>query len=234
MQRVPLPDLRGTTPGAIEVHRVDLALDREPVEALMQLDAAEREQVGRFARCADRVRFAATRAAVRGLLARRLGCAPTQVRFSHNRHGKPYVADLPGLPFNVTHAGAHALIAIGDGSCIDALGIDIECCQRTGDAMSILDVAFTACEQARIRAAADPLAALYRHWTAKEAALKAVGVGVAEHLHLLTVDPEHHQNIVVSSRLAGWTSLQAMALAMPGGYVAALAWRLKEHSCKTS
>lgn len=245
MLRVPLPELpalRGAASDAIEVHRIDLSLDHEPIHALAWLDPAERERATRFAHCADRVRFAVTRAAVRRLLASRMGCTPAKVRLAPDRHGKPHVAGGATMPFNVTHSGGHALIAIGDGTRIDALGVDIEQCRPEGQAMSILDIAFVVSEQDRIRAAADPLGALYRHWTAKEAVLKAAGVGVAEHLLAVTVDPEsasgaRHANpreIIVRSQLAEWTSLQAMTLAMPDGYFAALAWRIKEHSCKTS
>ncbi|MFJ2995364.1 4'-phosphopantetheinyl transferase family protein [Pandoraea sp. NPDC087047] len=224
------------------MYRIDLSLDHEPAHALASLDPAERERATRFVQCADRVRFAVTRAAVRRLLASRIGCTPERVRFALDRHGKPHVAGVTNMPFNVTHSGEHALIAIGDGARIDALGVDIEACRPEGHVMAILDTAFAVSEQNRIRAAADPLGALYRHWTAKEAVLKAVGVGVAEHLLTVTVDPEsagsarhtHLREIIVRSQLAEWTSLQAMTLAMPDGYVAALAWRIKEHSCKTS
>ncbi|MDR0634907.1 MAG: hypothetical protein LBF91_08020 [Azoarcus sp.] len=55
---------------------MSLRLDEEPHDALALLSEPERLTASRYRQCADRVRFARTRAVTRILLSRRLGCPP--------------------------------------------------------------------------------------------------------------------------------------------------------------
>lgn len=228
MRLLPLPD---GLPAGMEVYRLDFDLTRDHPAEWAVLTPAERERACRFARRADRVRFCATRAATRQLLARRIGCGAAEVPLSPGEHGKPFV-DAPGhMPlFNVSHSGAHALIVVAEGQgvgAVDSVGIDIEQCRIDVDADAILQLAFTARESHEVRAAADPLQALYLRWVGKEALLKAVGVGVAEHLLRAGIHPRDDGGLVVASAEPGWSNFSAMALPAPAGYAAALAWRAR-------
>ncbi|MDR0702684.1 MAG: hypothetical protein LBF61_09840, partial [Azoarcus sp.] len=62
MRRIPLPERLANR---MEVHCLSLHLDEEPHDVLPLLSEAERGMAGRYRRCADRVRFARTRAATR-------------------------------------------------------------------------------------------------------------------------------------------------------------------------
>ncbi|RST55765.1 4'-phosphopantetheinyl transferase family protein [Variovorax sp. MHTC-1] len=227
MQLSPLPD---ALPPGIEAYRLDLDLTSDPMRSWPVLTPGERAHAARFARHADRVRFAATRAATRRLLARRLDCCPAEVPFGETGHGKPFVdGDAQDLPlFNVTHSGAHAVIAIADAACVRDVGVDIERCDAGVDTQAILGVAFTREECDAVWAAADPLAAFYVRWVGKEAVLKAIGVGLAQDLHSIGIRLAGDRLLAVDCERAAWTSVQAITLAAPQGYAAALAWRSKE------
>jgi len=154
------------------------------------LDPDELERAARYRRPADRVRFAATRSALRELLGDRLGVDPASLRLTTGRHGRPELAHPHGgLSFNVSHAGEHALIAISQKRRV---GVDIERIDPGLDWRALVDLVCTADEQRRwITGPATPLQReqFFRCWTAKEALLKAVGLGIADGLRALVIDP---------------------------------------------
>jgi len=227
MRLMPWPDPVGE---GIEVHSLRFDLAEEPQAARRQLTPAERVKADRFARTADRVRFTETRAALRMLLARRVGCKPAEVPLASGLHGKPYLDLLGrGAPlFNVSHSGAHALIVLGDAAVASDVGVDIEECKAEVDVEAIARLAFTERECSEVRAAADRLHALYSRWVAKEAVLKAIGVGVAEHLRSIGIRQGAEGRIALECAVPEWTNFKAMALQAPTGYAAAIAWRAKE------
>lgn len=227
MRLVPMPD---ALPAGVELFRLDLDLDGGLEPALPWLAPQERERAGRFLRRADRVRYAHTRAAARRLLGERIGCAAHDVPLAIGVHGKPFVdrASVPAPLFNVSHSGCHALIALADPGGVAQLGVDIEQQKPDLDPESILQLAFTAREGDGVRAAANALQALYQRWVGKEAVLKAIGVGVPGHLRSIGICPaERGGRLGVESDVAEWSCFEAMALAAPPGYAAALAWRTK-------
>ena len=227
MRLMPLPD---PVAEGIEVYCLHFDLAAEPLAARRQLTPAERAKADRFARTADRVRFTETRAALRALLAGRVGCEPDEVPLASGAHGKPYL-DLAGSsapPFNLSHSGAHALIVLGDAAAASEVGIDIEECNADVDADAIAASAFTERECNELHAAADRLHALYSRWVAKEAVLKAIGVGVAGHLKSIGIHHGADGQIALECADPEWTNFKAVALQAPPGYAAAIAWRAKE------
>ena len=71
-----------------------------------------------------RARYIVGRAALRFVLANRLGCSPAAVRFSYGRNGKPMLESGQGnIEFNLAHSGGDAVIAVAGGV---AIGVDIE------------------------------------------------------------------------------------------------------------
>ena len=86
-------------------------------------------------------------------------------------------ADRPSLPapleFNISHTeGLVALITSRNGP----VGIDVEYLRPLDPAD--LGTALTADDRRRIAAAGDPVAAMLHCWTAKEAVVKAAGLGI--------------------------------------------------------
>ena len=226
MHPTPWPD---PLPAGIDVYRLDFDLGTEAAAARQVLAPAERAKADRFARTADRVRFTATRAALRSLLAQRVGCAPAEVPLASGPHGKPFLDVAGDAPlFNLSHSGAHALIVLGDARVVSEVGIDIEECKDDVDTEAIFSLAFTGRECREVRDAGDRLQALYSRWVGKEAVLKAIGVGVAEHLKSIGLHPGADGRYALECAVPEWTNFQAMALEAPADYAAALAWRAKE------
>ena len=161
--------------------RASLNLPREQTLALAQtLSAGERERAARFHFEADGRRFAVGRGLLRAILGRYLRIAPSNVQFSVGQHGKPALAQSLGqaaIRFNLAHSGELALYAISHNE----VGIDIELIRPIQDSEQIAERYYSH----RERAAQHSLTqegwneAFLRHWTRKEAYLKARGCGLS-------------------------------------------------------
>jgi 4'-phosphopantetheinyl transferase len=169
----------------------------EPRESdLAILSADERARGRRFVRQADRVRFAATHAAVRRVLARYLAVGPAEVRFGRTPccqcgsagHGPPRIDWPPtDITCNLSGSGDHWLLAVTRGRRV---GSDIEV-PRDIDVGQLARGCLTAAEQQYLSGHREDgqLQVFYRCWTRKEAVLKACGVGLSSSLQDLEVAP---------------------------------------------
>lgn len=216
----PLP-LPSSAPRGVEVWRLDLDLVgplRE--EDWASLSDDEQRRAAKFFKYEDRVRSVATRAALRRLLAERLQRAPAELRFAANRYDKPQLADASGLEFNVSHSGAFALIALSRGG---AIGVDIERRDETVDIEGLSALVFSREERALDDRSVE---AFFDRWAAKEAVLKALGLGIAEHLQSLSVWRRSRTASEYALRHAheDWSDARAWELQAPAGYAAALAF----------
>lgn len=168
-----------------------------PVSGLAILDAGERAHCRRFVRRADRVRFAATHAARRRLLACYLEVDPSSIRFGRSpccecgsaEHGPPVIGWPPtDITFNFSGSGDHWLLAV---TRAHRVGADIEVPRDidTGQLAACL----TTAEQQDLtnQPAGARLQMFYRCWTRKEAVLKACGIGLRGALGGLAVAPGH-------------------------------------------
>jgi 4'-phosphopantetheinyl transferase len=176
----------GRSTGSGEPRKSDLAI----------LSSAERARGRRFIRQADRVRFAATHAAVRRVLARYLAVGPAEVRFGRTpccqcgsaEHGPPRI-DWPPTDITCNFSGSddHWLLAVSRGRRV---GADIEV-PRDVDVAQLARGCLTAAEQQYLSGHREDgrLRVFYRCWTRKEAVLKACGVGLSSSLRELEVAP---------------------------------------------
>ena len=152
-----------------------------------QLSSDERSHARAFRRPEDRAAFVATRAALRGLLGRRVGIAPASLVFVNGEHGKPRLRD-GGLHFNVAHCDGHAVIALRSSGPV---GVDVEIVpetlpERDQIASRVLssrerDWLLERPEAARTRD-------FMRLWVLKEAFAKCLGVGLSGPLQDLEVE----------------------------------------------
>lgn len=125
---------------------------------------------------------ARARAALRLLLSRETGTPPDRLRFEHGAHGKPSLDDASrnganALHYNLSHSRGRALIAIAHGR---EIGVDVEAVRAVPNWPAIARRAFHAEEIARLDAL-DPgeaPGAFLRLYAGKEAAAKALGVGM--------------------------------------------------------
>lgn len=123
----------------------------------------------------------AVREVARASLGRLLcGYAGTDVAptIETGEHGKPFAPALPGLEFNLSHAGSYAAFAFALGQPV---GIDIELLERRISVDGIAARFFGERETAALARvdARRRQEAFLRLWTHKEAVLKALGDGLA-------------------------------------------------------
>ncbi|WJF91879.1 4'-phosphopantetheinyl transferase superfamily protein [Paraburkholderia bonniea] len=214
-------------PSGVALWRVAIALDAAlDSRCFAMLTADERQHAERFLRHEDAARFAAVRAALRVLLARLLGCTPHELVLTRDAHGRPQLASgAAALDFNVSHSGGYGLIAL---STVGRVGVDIEQRRADFDWRAVAALTLDHAEQVALAACATPAAqnhAFYDSWVAKEALLKAAGVGVVEGLHIAPLTPRTSEQVAwCAAARARWPEFAAAWVAMPDGYAACVAW----------
>nr|WP_315465839.1 4'-phosphopantetheinyl transferase superfamily protein [uncultured Rhodoferax sp.] len=172
--------------GQVRCWPVHLHLGCEPdATVLDMLGPSERQELQFFQQRNDRVRYACMRAALRQVLVQEYGFSST-LTIVRTPFGKPVLQDIPGLDFNLSHAGAKGLIAMSQAGQV---GVDVE--EKVPGALDgLVEYLCTPVERVCL-ANLEPAArqdALFSLWVAKEAALKAVGVGIAgEHMPFLSL-----------------------------------------------
>lgn len=140
--------------------------------ALTRLPPAMRKEIPVLLRWQDRQARLLGRLLLRGGL-QRLGLANGLEGWACDPSGRPRLSGCEA-DFSISHANGLALCAV---SATRRVGVDVE--RRAALDLPSLRAAFGPGEWAEIQAAADPALALLRLWTAKEAALKADGRGLA-------------------------------------------------------
>jgi 4'-phosphopantetheinyl transferase len=129
------------------------------------------------------------------------------------------------LQFNLTHSEDRALLAVSAGF---ALGVDIEKVRANIEALAISRHYFFGSERDDIESAAveNQADTFFRYWVAKEAVLKAQGIGLGFPLDRFRVTFEAHSNNATvdtldPQRLApGW---HVQLLPCEAGWLAAVA-----------
>lgn len=178
------------------------------------LDSAERERAASFRFEDDRARSIVARAALRHLLALRLGRDPRELRFALGENGKPALA-AGELEFNVSHSGERVAIAIAAGT---AVGVDIERERPRRNPVALARRFFAPAEAAEVVRDA---ARFFPIWTAKESVIKALGTGLATDLRSFEAfaSPSRFEPV---TNLDGWF---VTALPLDDGYAGALCAR---------
>ena len=164
-----------------QVWRIDLAAPPAHLPAALSLlSEDERARFDQFKIPKVKHRFAIARASMRTVLAETAGMKPKDVRFHYGPQGKPSIArecNPNDIRFNLSHSGDTAILAVVVGR---EVGADVE---RLRDNLSFQKLATRFFSPAE----ADSLSGLeagslkrqfFRIWTAKEAYIKAVGLGL--------------------------------------------------------
>ena len=157
------------------------------------LDATERQRAARFVRAEDARRFIARRAIAKLILSDYAGRPADEISFDTtcrhcgDDHGKPSLTAHPRLDFSWTSRDDVLLLAVA----LDRrVGIDIEGVdESSSDWRDVAEEALGDRELAALAAMpeSDQRRAALRAWSAKEALLKAVGLGLAWDLKSLEV-----------------------------------------------
>jgi 4'-phosphopantetheinyl transferase len=145
----------------------------------------------------DQHRYRLMRTVLRRLLAQTLNCDPKKLRFSYSPKGKPTFKN-PDVPihFNISHSGDYGLIGIAQDQLI---GVDLELMQSKPNFINLAQRFFAPSENLWLttKTAAEQQQIFYQFWTAKEAFLKATGLGISGGL----------DRVIVSETLQQYESL---------------------------
>ena len=140
-------------------------------------------------------RYTAARGFLRYILAKYVNIEPQEVAFSYSERGKPCIAKTiahNNLEFNLSHSENIAVYGVTRNH---AIGVDVENL-RAMDNLEQLADRFYCPEEAQFIQQLPPkdkIKAFFRAWTAKEAYLKATGVGLAGGLDRVSVSLEPNQ-----------------------------------------
>ena len=144
------------------------------------LDEGERARADRFVVDQVKRRFVLSHAALRLILARRLGGDWRDIRYDTVANGKPCLAGSAAgrLEFNMSHSGDLMVVALSDDRPV---GIDVEAWRPIDRVRGLAETILAARELAVFDglSPADASRSLLRLWTVKEAVVKALGLGLS-------------------------------------------------------
>jgi 4'-phosphopantetheinyl transferase len=186
-----------------EVHAWLIDLDAIPDGGDTALSRAELARADSYLVPRDGARFAAGRAWLRVILGRYLDADPSLLEFDRSSGGRPVVAGEHAgrINFSVSRSAGRGMAAVSTSP----VGADIEHVRARSGLIDLINATFGAAEARCIAGGCggSPLRGFYRHWTAKEAYLKATGLGLAG-LHTTEVTCGAHPAIRLGGRESGW------------------------------
>ncbi len=146
------------------------------------LDQRERARATRLIRADDRRRYTLAHGSLRAVLGRYLHLERQALEFGSAPTGKPFVSQrFPNgnaLAFNLSHAHGRMLIAV---SRAREVGVDLELIRRDVEVGKLADRFFCPAEKSVMAETATGREhqTFFHYWVAKEAVLKAQGVGIS-------------------------------------------------------
>jgi 4'-phosphopantetheinyl transferase len=186
----PLGSVSPPTPSEIHLWQADL--DKLPGQEgnwSRSLSFPEQSRAGRFVYAKHRRRYVAAKAWTRQVLSSYLRVKPRTVPLTTGSHGKPQIvaaANPADLRFNVSHSGRFALLAVATGN---EVGVDVQSPLPEVSWPVVAERFFTRAEQESLRRLPPPsrASAFMEIWTRKEAAGKALGLGLTPRVWSLEV-----------------------------------------------
>jgi 4'-phosphopantetheinyl transferase len=145
------------------------------------LDEVERHRAARLVREDIRERYVLAHGCLRAVLSKYLGVSPGVIALDRSSTGKPSLTrdlrDRSAITFNLSHAHNRALIAV---SKAQEVGVDLEFVRADIEVANLSERFFTHSEHAAIMQTPEERRAtrFFRYWVAKEALLKAQGIGL--------------------------------------------------------
>lgn len=181
----------------------------------------EQEYVNRFVNYDDRMRSATGKILTRKLLAHYMNIPQEKVKLSKSNYGKPMLENNHdfSLSFNVSHSGKVVLVAMARGRIV---GIDVERQHSMPDYLSLAKNFFTD-KEFEIISNANNEELFFDYWTAKEAYVKAIGMGLNKELNSFEI--RGNKIIDSSEQSSRWIRRK---VDMPERYIANIVYELTE------
>jgi 4'-phosphopantetheinyl transferase len=174
--------------------------------------------------------FLLTRALLRATLPEVTGVSPAATAYARAGSGRLCLVDPAGWHVSISHANGLAAVAVANAPC----GVDIEG-PRTTDTTAVARRYFAAPERDWLASLPEEArhTAFLQLWTLKEAAVKALGTGLAGHLDRLCfqVDGDTVRPAFATPPLATWQAAAGAAqVAAAVATADTVAWSLREAS----
>ena len=183
------------------------------------LSAEERARANRFRFERDRTRYINAHGVMREILGSYIGVDAASLQIARAENGKPCLDDQyrADMQFNLSHSGWYGIVAVSFGRRV---GVDVEALRADFRWSEVANRYFSRREIAWLRTlpAGEALRWFFRLWVAKEAVLKASGMGLS--VALREVEPPRGEP---GSAVAHGGPFWVSELAVADGYVAALA-----------
>jgi 4'-phosphopantetheinyl transferase len=165
--------------------------------------------------------FIVSRGLRRQVLSTLLCEKPERVQFTSGEGGKPHLV-MPGAPdFNLSHSGEFVVMAVADSGHV---GIDLEVLREVRD-MGGIATRFFHPDEAAAWENLGPAARLdgfFVLWSAREAAMKCAGLGLARGLSITRIDAGILQEKEAGGRV-GSMEVRVDRMSAPDGHVMVLA-----------
>ena len=218
--------LHSDTLNSGELHLWHIELDGATDTLADLLTPDEQERADRLLDAQSRQRFIRARSALRIILGKYLNQAPGKLAFGYGEHGKPFIQNpATDLHFNLSHSHELALLAVTRQA---EVGIDLERLQARPNLQAIAHRLFdVAIQQELAQLEGNALTeAFYRHWTAHEAAIKALGSGIFQGDAPGKGTPPDVMNFAPRE---GWLAAVAISTKLPPPSI----WKTFEYSIPT-
>ena len=154
------------------------------------------------------------------MLSECLGGPPSVLNFIEDKEGKPRLVDSGPWDFNVSHAGDYIVVAVDKMP----VGVDLEIIREVREMAAIVQRYFHPDEAAAWAKLEEPLReeAFFVLWSAREAAMKCVGFGLARGMEITRVETTIMRDREAGARV-GARAVALQRLEAPPGYVMVLA-----------
>lgn len=167
-----------------------------------------------------RDRYVVARGLRRKLLAECLGRDSGALMFSTAEEGKPRLINALGWDFNISHSGDNVVVVVRQGG----VGVDLEQIRGVHEMERLVERYFHMDEASAWQKLAEPLKleGFFKLWTAREAAMKCTGLGLARGLGQTRVDPAY-LSVRSAHAEVGPAMMRVINLPASNGYVMTLA-----------
>lgn len=215
------------TPPLIQVWGADLDSIAENVQVFQDthslngaalLSPEERDRAERIQMPVVRRRFVVGRGLLRLWLAAYLGQDPAEIALVYGSYGKPELAQATAAPvvFNLAHSGSVLVMAFGLG---DPIGVDVEQLRPHPWMERVIRRRFSPHEHHHCQQVprSEQVRTFLQIWTAKEACLKAQGLGIRSLSQVEWIHEGLAQQGSQGWQLYGWdpTPVTVATLAIP-------------------
>lgn len=162
-------------------------------EYLLQfVDKEKRTKIKRFVKWEDAHRGLFAELLIRQIITEKTGLANEAISFSKNRYGKPFLNNMTGFHFNLSHSGLWIVCAVDNMP----IGIDIQKIKPVDFGISERYFSKEEHNDLMSKSDSDKLAYFFTLWALKESYIKAKGKGLSIPLKSFYVKAESLEKII--------------------------------------